>query len=278
MDQAARARGASKPGTGTKRSQPHPPGPTWASACGEWTRANLDAITDCPAARLSSWTMFRAGSVRNLAVVALVAISCGPSHGTAPTHTSPSTASGARQQCPASQTPRFAPSTQSNRNLEIVSLKGSTKYVFRDITDILNPATVSTFEAPTRPQFVSANDVSFVDSDALVRMRLAGSSRTVVARCAGLFAWSPNGTTVVYVGSNHELHQVSGGQNRMFDSIPVAPGGYGCESRSCADSWDFRLLYSPNGDFITLNQLPPGIFRIWTSAGKLLKGLDFTDA
>src|SRR5258706_2412640 len=52
MDQAARARGASKPGTGTKRWQPHPRAPVLVSARGASSRAKDDPVTDRPAARL----------------------------------------------------------------------------------------------------------------------------------------------------------------------------------------------------------------------------------
>src|SRR5260370_24591064 len=161
---------------------PHRLGPTWASACGEWTRANLDAITDCPAARLPLWTMLRAGFVRNLAVVALVAVSCGPWHGTASPPTSKSNASAARQQCPANQTaPHFVPAPPSNRNLEIIFFKASQRFVVRDITDILHPTTVSTFDDLWRAQFISSSEISYTKATDLIRFALAGLPQGFVA-------------------------------------------------------------------------------------------------
>jgi hypothetical protein len=71
------------------------------------------------------------------------------------------------------------------------------------------------------------------------------------------------------------MHLVTDGQNRVAATMPAPPSGFGCESQGCADDWEFRLRYSPNGAFISLNQLPPGEFRIWTSAGEPVAGTDF---
>jgi hypothetical protein len=74
-----------------------------------------------------------------------------------------------------------------------------------------------------------------------------------------------------------QLHILSGGQDRIADpSVPALRGGMGCESRSgCGETWDVRMLYAPNGAYISLNYVPGiGVFRIWTSDGKVLKSLD----
>jgi hypothetical protein len=248
----------------------------------------------------------RAGWVRAAALSGLVAISCGSVHNvaqgsrtasasrgtpsstrgdyspppstTTPTsYPPPTTASSTRTQCHSVQpAPQFASSAPSNRNLAIVQLKGSNTYVVRDLTDIVHPFTIATFEAIyVSPQFVSASDVSFVDATGLVRMRLAGASRTTITDCTELFAWSPDGTTLAYVSSIEQLHLVGNGQDHVAESMPTWPGGYGCESQGCADSWEFHLLYSPNGAFISMIQWPPGLFRIWTSDGKIVTGSDF---
>lgn len=172
---------------------------------------------------------------------------------------------------------RFGPSTPSNANLEIVQFKGSDAYLVRDITDILHPLTLATFTAQhVSPQFVSAGEVSFVDAAGLELMQVAGSSKKLVSRCTSLFAWSPDGTTLAFVSANEELHLVTSGQNRVAARMPTWPGGFGCESQGCADDWEFRLRYSPNGAFISLVQSPPGEFRIWTSGGEVLAGSDYT--
>jgi hypothetical protein len=215
-----------------------------------------------------------------VAATVLVALACGPAQ---PSRSSPArvpAASSARQEprpCSDVKPPTWAPSSPSNANLEIVQFKGSNTYLVRDITDILHPVTLSTFTALyVSPQFVSAGEVSFIDAAGLELMRVAGSPRTLITRCALLFAWSPDGTTLAFVSENEELHLVTSGHNRVVATMPTWPGGYGCESQGCADDWEFRLRYSPNGAFISLIQWPPGEFRIWTSGGNVLAGSDYT--
>jgi hypothetical protein len=176
--------------------------------------------------------------------------------------------------------PQFRTSAPSNRNLEIVWLKASQKFVVRDITDILRPTTVNTFENLGPLQFVSASELSTVGGD-LVRMPLSGSPRTTVASpCNGMFgiAWSPDGTGAAYVTdlSNYsasELHLISGGQNRVASSMPRVPIT-GCVA-PCADIVDLRLLYSPNGAYVSFaSYWGPPLIRIWTSDGKLVGSID----
>jgi hypothetical protein len=227
--------------------------------------------------------MLRAGFVRNLAVIALVAVSCGPSHGTAPPPASKSNASAARQQCPADQTtPHFVPAPPSNRNLEIVFFKGSQRFLVRDITDILHPTTVSTFDDLWKAQFVSSSEISYTKGTDLIRFALAGSPRVVVAHCVATnaFAWNSTGTNAAYITINRdtsagELHLVGGGRNRMASSMPPM-GITGCESRTCADDFDFRLMYSPDGAYLSFIKNFGGApnLRIWNSDGQLLQSVD----
>jgi hypothetical protein len=231
--------------------------------------------------------------LRTFAIAGFLAVSCGPTHGvvtpstasasrSAPvvtgfpaptTYPAPTTASSARtQQCPAVQpVPQFQPSAPSSRNLALVTLRGSQGYVVRDITDINHPSTVGAVDAPSMPRFVSATDVSYVDQNGnLVRFAYGGSTRAIVAACAGLFDWSRDGTTVVYMSPSDSvttLHQLGAGRDRTLDAVPGPPSVFGCESQSCADTWDFRLSYSPDGASISLGLSVPGVFGIWRADG-----------
>jgi hypothetical protein len=173
----------------------------------------------------------------------------------------------------------------SNRCLALVTLRGSNRIVVRDITDISHPTTVSSFAALDWPQFVNGNTLSnVVSGTSLFRASLSGSSSVMVARTAEQFmayTWSPDGGTVAYLAPNSSgmaLHLVSGGQDRLVDgAIPALPA-VGCEYEPCpgADTWDFRLSYSPDGAFISLVMSIAGAsaFRLWSSDGKVLQSSD----
>jgi len=73
----------------------------------------------------------------------------------------------------------------------LVSLRGGTGLVARDITDINHPSTIGTVDVSSQPKFVNASEVSYVDQNGnLLRFAFGGSSRTIVAACASLFDWS----------------------------------------------------------------------------------------
>jgi hypothetical protein len=238
-----------------------------------------------------------------LGSVALIGTACGSTHGSArsttdvsplslPFTTIPFTqpgttvATAARQlnQCqPVLPAPTLNPASASSRNLVIALLVGGgPRFVVRDITDINHPSTVSTFDAASPPKFVGASDVSYVDSDGnVVRLTYASSRKLTVARCASLFDWSPDGTALAYLSqtdSGSELRLLRGGTDRSLGPIPGTGAG-GCESIggcAIANSLDFRLSYSPDGDFISLvlSGFGKTVFRIWTSDGTLVKGSD----
>jgi hypothetical protein len=206
-----------------------------------------------------------------------------PTAATAARLESPTTASGARTaECSTVQpAPQFPASAPSTRNLVIVWLERpqdqTPRFVVRDVTDFFHPTTVSALENLGRPQFVSATEMS----SELVRMPLSGSPRTTVAlQCRGMFglAWSPDGRSAAYVtdlsdSSVSELHLVADGKNRAVSSMPAIPIT-GCVG-SCADFVDMRLLFSPNGAFISFASVWAGsIIRIWSSDGKLVKTID----
>jgi hypothetical protein len=201
-----------------------------------------------------------------------------------PTYPIPPTASSTPTgQCPAVQpAPQFQPSAPSSRNLALVWLKGSGAFVVRDITDINHPFAVSTLNGIGVPRFASPSDVSFATDTELVRMPFSAYPRTTVASlCLGSagFAWSPDGTTAAYVTDDQSrtgsmLHVVSGGQDRVVSSMPAFAWGVGCAGQ-CADTADERLLYSPDGAYISLVQTWGGpMFRVWTSDGRVLTAVD----
>ena len=172
------------------------------------------------------------------------------------------------------------------RNLALVTLSGSNLLVVRDITDITQAKTVSTFAQLSQPEFVNGNELSYIDYEhnSIVRVPLGGSPKTVVAsstQFAGYVDWMPDGITLIYLTSNGDnsvmtLHEMRAGQDRTLASMPAVPG-VGCESvAGCpTDTWDSRLLFSRDGNFISfVNSIVKPTFRLWTSDGKLLKSAD----
>ena len=200
----------------------------------------------------------------------------------------PTTASRAGTQCPAVQpAPVFAPSAASSGRYALVTVSGTTDFVVRDITDINHPFTVSSLgsQVDYASRFVNGGELSSTSDQSigLVRMPFSGSPKTVVSACGSSpSAWSPDGTSAAYIRGTgniqvQDFHIVSGGQDRLIESMNSGFAS-GCESRACADRWDFRLLYSPNGQYISYVQQPAPVLRIWTSAGKLIKSVDGSPA
>jgi hypothetical protein len=235
-----------------------------------------------------------------LAASLLLAAACGSTHGSEGVSTgsgapitpvvsaarTPATASHARAECPAVKPAPTAPaSAPSSRKLILVQLRGSQNFVVRDVTDIAHPVTVSAPDRLDGPQFVSATDLSsrsYFDENALVRMPLSGTPRIVVAQaCRGMiaFAWNPSGTAAAYItdlsdGPGSQLHLIANGRNQVVAVMQSVPWGVDCAG-NCADFADSRLLYSPNGSYVSLVQNWGGpILRVWTAEGKLLKSVD----
>jgi hypothetical protein len=173
--------------------------------------------------------------------------------------------------------------SQVGSNLEIVRLKGDTTFYVRDITDILQPTTIARFDG-SAPQFAGATVVSFVRGPTLLRMSLCGppAVSTVTDPAHGLYqqscAWRGDGKAVAYVtdaGTGTEVRAVDGGQDRLIGSTPVLTPTHACVYLVCADSAGFRLLYSPDGVYISLVQNLGGpSMRIWSSDGKVLGSND----
>jgi len=214
--------------------------------------------------------------LRTLAVTALVSAACASGN---PSATRPGAASPPRSCAAVQPVPQFPASTASKTNRVLGTLLGSERTVVRDVTDITHPKTIITSAIGSLiPRFVSGSDVSYVDkSGSLTRLDLAGPSTTAVAPCVGFYDWSPDGTTAVYLTQSDSalaLHQVKAGEDRVMDSMPPVPAA-GCGSQTCADRFDYRLYFSPDGAFISLvvNWGGPG-FRLWKTDGILVKSID----
>ena len=226
------------------------------------------------------------GWPRTLAVTALVAVACSSGH---PAATGPAAASGARLQspCPAVQpVPQFPAATPSNRNLVLGRLRGSDRLVVRDITDITHPTSVLLSTDGSNPQFATSTDVSFVQGSTFLRMPSTGSPITVAAPCHGLyatsFAWSADGSAAAYVTngeSQGQLRLVRDGQDHAISSMPTLVPTHGCVYRVCADRADIRLLFSPNGAYISFVQNLGGpSLHVWSSDGKVFQTIDSESA
>ena len=230
-------------------------------------------------------TIRPAGSIRALAVTAVLAAACGSV--AAPATGSASSPSASAATVAGTPSPNSTPASNqcpppSNRCLAVVSLRGTNPYVVRDITSIVHPITVSTFGTIPPPQFVSGTELSYADETGLFRMPLEGSPKTRVDKSTqgvAAIAWSPSGSTVAYLATTSAglaLHLQSASQDRVVaGSIPALPV-VGCESQFCGDTWDFGLSYSPDGASISLVESIANVnsFRLWSSDGKLLISSD----
>jgi hypothetical protein len=164
----------------------------------------------------------------------------------------------------------------------LVTLRGSNSYVVRDITDINHPKTVSSLGAISAPVFVSATELSYANDSSLFRAPLAGSPKTLVTSQGGAGTWSPDGGAVLYTTyvntETATVHQLKAGRDQVMGSVPGGGVG-GCESiAGCAiaNTLDYRLLYSPDGNLVSLvtTGLSGSSFRVWSSDGTLLKRSD----
>jgi WD40-like Beta Propeller Repeat len=182
--------------------------------------------------------------------------------------------------CPAIQA-----STPANRNLALVSLRGSDGYIVRDITDITHPKAISNLGIGiSPPSFVSAAAIAYGAEAGLVCVPLIGSPETTVVNKQAFidsFAWSPDGDSVVYLtatASGGTAHQLSGGHDRVLAGTLKPGPAVGCETQFCSltDSADFGLSYSPDGTTISLvdSVLSVSTFRLWSSGGKVLNNSD----
>jgi hypothetical protein len=246
--------------------------------------------------------------IRVLAVGALLAAGCGSVNSQSAGIGTPSPSSSASP----SAAPSIVASPTSanfcnptNRCLALVTVRGSNQILVRDLTNISQPKTLGNLGAyPTMvgigapsAQFVSSSQASYVGGNSddyyglptqLFRVPLTGSPRTLVVsnnKAVAAFAWSPAGGTLAYLSptgfTGMELHEVHAGIDRVVAHLPAIAVG-GCETDPCpgpfqsvGDHWDFRLLFSPDGQHLSVVQ--NGIdsyFRIWNSDGRLMSSSD----
>jgi hypothetical protein len=215
--------------------------------------------------------------IGTLAVTALMASACTST----PAVGNPPAPSGSAS--PAS-TPLASPPPQAH--LALVTLRGSSSYVVRDLTDINHPKTVSNLGAISAPVFVSGTEISYANDTGIFRMPLSGSPKTLVVKAGGAGDWSPDGKAVVYTTFTSTdsctgtltVHRLRAGHGQVLGSLPG--GGCGdCQTISnCGISnlLDFRLLYSPDGSLISLVTTGFGMsaIRLWSSDGKVLESSD----
>ncbi len=155
----------------------------------------------------------------------------------------------------------------------------------RDITDVTHPSSLAISMYGNNPQFASATDISFVQGPTFMRLPVSGSPATVAEPCHGglfkdKFAWSADGAAATYISRGSDdsasfLHVVGSGQDRVVDSIANLPWTQGCPYTNCGEQFDTRLLFSPNGHYISLVQNLGGpSLRVWSSDGKVVASLD----
>ena len=185
-----------------------------------------------------------------LAVTTLMASACGGSTPTAGNTPSPSASASASAPSIVSPPPQAY--------LALVTLRGSSSYVVRDLTDISHPKTVGNFGAVAAPVFVSATELSYAVDSNLFRVPLAGSPKTLVTSQGAAGTWSADGSAVLYTTyaspDKGTVHQLRSGRDQVLGSVPGGGGG-GCESvGGCAivNSLDTRLLYAPDGTLVSL--------------------------
>ncbi len=224
--------------------------------------------------------------IRALALTAVMASACGttPTVGSAP---SPSATVSPALASPSPNPPAVGGCpAPTYRCLAVVTLKGSSSWVVRDLTDINHPKTVSNLGAICGPVFISGTEISCANDTGLFSMPLSGSPKTLVVKGGGNGDWSPDGKAVVYTTFTSTdsckgtltVHQLRAGLDQVLGSVPSG-GCYDCQTISnCGISnvLDFRLLYSPDGSLISLVTTGIGMsaIRLWSSDGKVLESSD----
>jgi hypothetical protein len=258
--------------------------------------------------------MRKSTATRFLALIALLAAGCGPAAAPAARVSSPSptAAAVATPTAGATSNPTSAPGScdASHRCLALVTLRGSNQVVVRDITDISHPRTIGTIGplasflgvGPSlegaRGQFVNSTDVAYLTGNSddsyglptsLVRAPFSGSPQTTLVagtQAVVLFTSSADGQTMVYLRAGEfpavELHERRAGADRVLATLPTFIGVGGCEVAPCpgpfqnpADNWDFRLDFSPDGQYISVVGNAVGShLRVWTADGRLVTARD----
>jgi len=182
-------------------------------------------------------------------------------------------------------------------SLALVTLRGSGDVVVRDITDLSRPVTRCTFKTciqscqsfgPREIRFIDSTHVSYLaGGSALYVTDLQTRKSTLVLwvkDAQGMlvqFAWAPDGSALVYIlqpptpGAGMALHLLKAGRDRVLATMPAMPG-VGCEQQCIGeDTWDFSLLYSLDGTYISLtDSIVNPVFRVWKADGTQLNKVD----
>src|SRR5438067_2985402 len=151
----------------------------------------------------------------------------------------------------------------ATHNLILATLAGSNSVVLRDITNLAAPQTLCTFSEPIAPRFVSASVVSWAENAGnapgdVARVELPAGNQTDPASWtssgfdAGLFDWSPDGSSLTYIGPGSPgpaWHLKTGGTDRVLTTLPAVPGR-GVDPHND----DFMLAFSPDGLYVALVQ------------------------
>ena len=219
-----------------------------------------------------------------LAVAAVtLAAACGSSTGVA-VHTSP-TASAARTASPSadastspsptatgSHIPTWAAMSahctgQPTAHEALLVMQGSPATVLADVTDATHPHTICTITGSAVPQLVTQRMISWSATQTpgqpgpsmLLSMDLfAGGEPATIASwngglfMDGLFAWSPDESSIAYVSSDEsavKLHLLSGGGDRVVASLGAVPG----RGVSFTDD-DAFVGFSADGSYLALVQ------------------------
>jgi len=184
-------------------------------------------------------------------------------------------------------------SIPTGANLALVTLTGSADLVVRDITDIARPVTRCSFRTclqycesfgPNAMRFLDRSHVSYIVNDGnggyaiyIADLETRTSILVIWLKPEGsisAYAWRPGTSAVLYVKPSDTgmvLHESIAGRDRVVATMPPLPA-VGCEQQCVGqDTWDFSLLYSPDGSLLSLtDSIVRPVFRVWTGDGELV--------
>jgi hypothetical protein len=159
---------------------------------------------------------------------------------------------------------------QSDRNLVLGRLEGSTATVVRDITDIAHPTNTAIIQlastspdpwGPWKPAFVGGTEVADGTGTSLSVVTLPSAQRTTIYQGCPYsivtFGWSPSGDYLTYVreinfpaGSpQFEWHLVGRGADRL---LATTAAWCHCDGEGPADNYSLASGFSPDGNYVLL--------------------------
>ncbi len=153
--------------------------------------------------------------------------------------------------------------------LAIVTLRGSTDVVVRDITNLAKPVSRCAFKhceqfcesyGPDNLRFVTARHISYivrsVDGDGAMYLADLSSRKTLLVRKWGphesyfwVYAWSPDGNSLTYLTSTEWRIRSAVGD------AALSPSGSGLGYYGYDPSTDgFMVGFSPDGQYVAIDQ------------------------